>query len=114
MDFIEQFRPYRPLLWGISVVGFVGINGVFLYYALFHPVTMVGALHNPVSAAFIVEALFMTAVFAWIVWVTGTEKPGWLTFIVLSVGGSLAFSVPAFLLLHLRKNDRREDGILIP
>jgi len=113
MDFIEQFRPYRPLLWGLSVVGFFGINGVFLYYALLHPTAMVSALQNPISAAFIVEALLMTAVFAWIVWLTGAEKPGYLWFIVLSVVGSLAFSVPAFLLLHMRKSDRKEDGVSI-
>lgn len=113
MNFIEQFRPYRPLLWGMSVVGFFGINGVFLYYVLSQPASMVGALQNPISAAFIIEALFMTAVSAWIVWLTGAEKPGYLSFVVLSIVGSLAFSVPAFLLLHLRKTDD-EDGVSIP
>lgn len=114
MNFIEQFRPYQPLLWGLSVVGFFGINGVFLYFALLHPAAMVGALQNPISAVFIIEALLMTTVLAWIVWLAGAERPGYLSFIGLSIVGSLAFSVPVFLLLHLRKNSRGDDGNLIP
>ena len=33
----------------------------------------------------------------------GLRRPGWVAFVVLSIVGSLAFSVPAFLLWHLRK-----------
>lgn len=110
MDAIEQFRAHRPLLWGVSVVGLFGVNGVFLYYALSQPGMMMGALRNPISAAFIGEALLMTALLAWIVGVSNVEKPGWGLFILFSLMGSLAFSVPAFLLLHLRKHAGEGGG----
>lgn len=105
MDVIKQFRSYRRFLWGVSALGLVGVNGVFLYYALVQPGRLIDALQNPVSAAFIVEALLMTALLAWMIWAANIEKPGWGIFIVLSIVGSLAFSVPAFLLLHLRTAD---------
>lgn len=105
MDSIDTFSAYRPLLWALSVVGFFGVNGVFLYCVLWRPATLEAALQNPISVVFIVEALLLTAFFAWGVRFANIENPGWGVFIVLSVVGSLAFSVPAFLLLHLHKAD---------
>jgi hypothetical protein len=109
MDFIEQLRPYRPLLWGISIFGLFGVNGVFLYFAFLHPLTMLGALENPIGAVFIAEALLMTAILSLIIGLTDIKKPGWFTFVVLSFVGSLVFSVPAFLLLHLRNKKDSSD-----
>jgi hypothetical protein len=107
--FIERLRPYRSLLWGVSVVGLFGINGVFLYYAALDPAMMGRALRNPIAAAFILEAVLMTILAAWLVHVSGLQRPGWGWFVVLSIVGSLAFGVPAFMLLHLR-NSTGEDA----
>lgn len=110
MDFIRQLRPYRPLLWGMAVIGFFGLNGIFLYFALFDPVVMVDALQNPISAVFVLEAFLMLAFVAWLIRLSELKRPGWLSFIVMTLVGSLAFSVPAWLLLHLRERDNGRVG----
>ena len=54
---------------------------------------------------FMGEAFLLLLLFAWLIKIRGLTRPGWLTFtpLVLSLLGSMAFSVPAFLLLHARK-----------
>ena len=103
MNILRALQPYRPILYVLAAIGLVGINGVFLYYALLHPETMSEATQNPISLVFQVEAFLLMGFFAWLISRLGLEKPGWLAFIVLSLAGSLAFSVPVFLLLHMRK-----------
>lgn len=107
MDLISRLRPYRPLLWAMAVIGFFGLNGVFLYFYVLHPDVMADALRNPISVVFMLEASVMTAFVACLIWLSKLRRPGWFSFIVLSLIGSLAFSVPAWLLLQLRK---RNDG----
>lgn len=107
MDTLQRLSPYRPALYVIAALGFFGLNGVFLFYAVLRPEVMASALANPISLVFILEAFLLTGVLAWCIAVSGEKKPGWLTFVALSMVGSLAFSVPAFLLLRLRK--RREQ-----
>ena len=103
MNAIHRLSPYRPLLYVVGAIGLFGLNGVFLFYALLRPEVMAAALANPVSLVFILEALLLTGLFAWLIATFGWKRPGWLAFVALSMVGSLAFSVPAFLLLHLRK-----------
>jgi len=110
MNATHRLASYRFLLYVIAAVGFFGLNGVFLFYALLRPDVMAAALANPVSLVFILEAFLMTGFFAWLIATLGWRKPGWLAFVVLSMVGSLAFSVPAFLLLHLRQHDERRRG----
>lgn len=110
MNVLRALRPYRPILYVVATVGLFGINGVFLYYALLHPETMTEAMQNPISVVFQVEAFLMMGFFAWIIRRLGLEKPGWLAFIVLSIAGSLAFSAPAFLLMHMRKREAVGKG----
>jgi len=111
MNAIHRLSRYRSLLYVIAAVGFFGLNGVFLFYALLRPEVMAATLQNPVSLVFILEAFLMTGLFAWLVATLGWKKPGWLAFVVLSIVGSLAFSVPAFLLLHLRKQQAKERSM---
>lgn len=110
MDFIGRLKRFRPLLWGMAVIGFFGLNGVFLYFYLLHPDVMADALRNPISVVFILEAFLMTAFVAWLISLSDLRRPGWISFIVLSLIGSLAFSVPAWLLLQLRKVDNGQGG----
>lgn len=105
MDFLDRMSPYQPLLWFLSALGLFGLNGVFLYYAFFHPDVMAAAQHNPISLVFMVEAFVMVAFAAWVIARLGLKRPGWLVFVVMSIAGSLAFSVPFFILLHLRKRE---------
>lgn len=105
MHAFASLRSYRSLLWTVAFVGFFGLNAVFVYYATVYPDVMIAALRNPVSLVFILEAFLMTGLIAGLIAHYGLRKPGWLAFVVLSIVGSLAFSVPAFILWHLRTHD---------
>lgn len=107
MSSIEKLRAYKPSLWGLAVIGLLGLNGVFVYYAAFRPDVLAAAMDNPVSLVFIVEAFVMMVFAAWLIYRLDFERPGWISFAILSVIGGLAFSVPFFILLHLRKRETR-------
>lgn len=108
MNVFHRIVPYQSVLWLLSALGLFGLNGVFLYYAFLRPDVMAAAYQNPVSLVFILEAFVMIAFGAWVIARMGLERPGWLAFVAMSLIGSLAFSVPFFLLLHLRKRRAAE------
>lgn len=84
----------------IAAVGLVGLNGVFLYYALFRSEVYAEALRNPVSLVFMIEALAVTGLFAYLFAKWGVGRLHWAWFLVLSLVGGLLFAVPAFLLIR--------------
>ena len=97
------------VLAGLAVFGFLVPNGAFLYWFVRDPGLLRAALANPIALMFILEALFLTGLFAWLLHRAGVRRPSGLVFLVVSVAGSLAFSVPATLWL-LRKNQSRPDA----
>lgn len=101
MDALNRFA--SPVLVLVAAVGFFGLNGVFLFYALARPEVMIDALANPISVVFMLEAFLLMGFLAWLIARTGIRTPSWRLFVVLSLVGSLAFSVPAFVLLLRRK-----------
>ena len=56
----------RFWLWVLSIFGFFAVNVAFLYGVLFQPDAMLSALTNPIALAFIVEALVLMGVFAYL------------------------------------------------
>ncbi|MDT0630720.1 hypothetical protein RQM47_07035 [Rubrivirga sp. S365] len=110
MSIVVALRSARPALWALAFVGLVGLNGPFLYYALFRPDVVAAAQQNPVALVFMAEAFVLVGFGAWGIARLGLRRPGWLAFVALSIAGSLAFSVPAFLLWHLRTRDRGGVG----
>ena len=100
---LDAFRPYTTPLWILALVGLLGLNGVFLYTVFARPDLIAPALFNPLALAFIAEAFVMMFFGAWAMHRLGVRRPGPLAFIVLSLVGGLAFSVPAVILLHLRR-----------
>lgn len=103
MPVLHRLAPYRVLLIVVAAVGLFGLNGVFLYYALLRPETMTAALANPIALVFVLEAFVMVGLAAWVIATLGLKRPGWIAFVVLSLVGGLAFSVPAFLLWRMGK-----------
>ena len=93
----------EKLLLGLSIFGLSVPNGVFLYYAFTAPAVLQGAMANPVSLVFIVEAFVLMFLFAWLIHRQGIKSPGWFAFILMSLIGSMLFSVPACLYLASRK-----------
>ncbi len=101
---IELSAGERRVLWFICLLGLLGPNGVFVYCVLFRWHDLPEALKNPVAAAFIFEAFVVMGLLAWLVRRFRIGVLSWVAFVMLSLVGGLAFSVPAFLLWRSRPN----------
>jgi hypothetical protein len=97
---MKSLEPIRKLLLTMSFLGFVFINIPFLYIFVFEREIYREAMNNPLAVVFISEAFILMFLIAFLIYRTGYRKPGWLGFIVFSILGSLAFSIPFFLFLH--------------
>ncbi|MDX2227434.1 MAG: hypothetical protein SFY92_10145 [Verrucomicrobiae bacterium] len=95
-------RTQEKLLLILAIFGLIVPNGFFLYYSLIAPAALHAALGNPVALVFITEAFLLMFLFAWLIHRLGFRSPGWLAFIIMSLLGSMVFSVPAFLFLASR------------
>lgn len=104
---IEYTPRERFWLVVLGAVGFVAINGAFLYGLLFRPDYLASTLGNPVGMAFVAEALVLVGVFAYLFERWRVSRIRWWWFVALSLIGSMAFAVPIALLYA-----RREDADL--
>ncbi|NOT27608.1 MAG: hypothetical protein HOP16_16095 [Acidobacteria bacterium] len=88
----------RICFLAIAVLGFAGLNGVFVWALLARPEFVWSAMENPVAAVFIVEAFVMVGLLAYLLarWRLSTVHWGW--FVFFSILGGLAFAVPVVLL----------------
>jgi hypothetical protein len=88
----------RICLLTIAVVGFAGLNGVFVWALLARPELVWTAFENPIAAVFIAEAFVMVGLLAYLLtrWRMSTVHWGW--FVFFSILGGLAFAVPVVLL----------------
>jgi hypothetical protein len=93
----------RRVLWVLSVLGLLGPNGVFVYCAVFRWHDLPEAMRNPVAAAFIFEAFVVMGLLAWLVRRFRIGVLPWAVFVLLSLVGGLAFSIPVFLLWRSRR-----------
>ncbi|MDX1406319.1 MAG: hypothetical protein R3192_17400 [Woeseiaceae bacterium] len=104
MQFAGSYsRSERFWLWTLGIFGFIGINGAFLFGALYRPGALEAALTNPIAAAFIVEAVVLVGVFAYLFHKWGVSQLGWGWFVLLSYLGSMAFAIPIVLLFRGRR-----------
>ena len=71
---VEYTSKERFWLWCLSLFSFFTINVAFLYALFFEPDTVVGALRNPVSAAFIVEAFLLMGALSYLLTKWGVSK----------------------------------------
>ena len=92
----------ETILLALAVFGLTVPNGFFLYYSLAAPAALHAARSNPVALVFITEAFLLMFLCAWVIRHLGFRSPGWIAFIVMSLLGSMVFSVPAFLYLASR------------
>jgi len=93
----------------LAIFGLIVPNGFFLYYLLVAPTVLHSALNDPIALVFVSEAFLLMFFFAWLIHHLGFRSPGWLAFILMSLVGSMVFSVPAFLYLTSR-NTRRTSS----
>ena len=92
----------RLWLWLLGAFGLIGANGAFIYGLIFRPDAMREAMANPIAAAFIIEALVLTVVLAWLLRKWGVSRLPAVWFVVLSFVGSIAFALPVAVLWRRR------------
>ncbi|MGD2046680.1 MAG: hypothetical protein PVH96_10685 [Gemmatimonadota bacterium] len=85
------------MLWGLAVVGFLGVNGAFVY-GLLRPDVLQQALSNPLALAFMVEAMLLMGALAYLLAKWQVNRLHWAWFVLLSLLGSMAFALPVVLL----------------
>ncbi len=81
----------------LALFGLLVPNGIFLWYFFTAPETVQEAMANPIALVFMAEAFFLMLLFAWVIAKSGIKCPGWKGFILLSLIGSMFFSVPLML-----------------
>ena len=93
-----QYSPReRFWLWTLAIFGLVTVNGAFVY-GLFQPAALAEAMTNPLALAFILEALVLVGVIAYLLSKWGVSGMSWQWFVGLSLLGSIAFALPVVLL----------------
>ncbi|HEU4724081.1 MAG TPA: hypothetical protein VFU59_02160 [Candidatus Eisenbacteria bacterium] len=107
MNRIEYSPAERGWLAALAVAGFAGVNGAFFYGLLAQPGSLRAALTNPISLAFLVEALLMLAALAYFLGKWGVSRLSWRWFLFLSLLGSMAFALPVVLLWRGRHDASR-------
>lgn len=83
----------------IAVIGLIGPNGVFLYFAFWRWTEFAQALRHPVTLAFVIESFIVMGLLAAYL-ARKSERWGWKSFVVLSLIGGLGFGIPAIVLLN--------------
>jgi hypothetical protein len=106
---IEYGSSERLLLWSLAVLGFVVVNGAFLY-GLLRPGVLQEALANPVALAFMVEAMVLMGAFAYLLSKWRVSRLSWVWFVLLSLVGSMAFALPIVLLWPRAKGEPRSGA----
>ena len=92
----------RFVLVVVAAIGGLGLNGVFLYVVFLRRELLERALGDPIAWALMVEALVVTGLLAWVFTRRAIGGLGALWFVVLSLAGGLAFSIPVALLRERR------------
>jgi hypothetical protein len=92
----------KIILWCVAAIGFLGINGLFLYSMAVRPWEMKEIQTNLYALAFMLEAFLWLPLFCYLIALAKLKSPGWKTFLVLSLLGSLAFSIPFSILMWNR------------
>jgi len=103
-------KTQRIVLWCASAIGLLGINGLFLYSVIFRPELMQAAQSNLYSLAFILEAFVLLPLACFLIATAKLKSPGWIGFLLLSLAGSLAFSIPFSILLWNRQGKTNTEG----
>ncbi|MCH6255210.1 hypothetical protein MLD52_01535 [Puniceicoccaceae bacterium K14] len=105
---ISDFQ--RKVLLFVAILALLGPNGVYLYYTVTQPELNQEALRNPISLAFMIEAMMLLGLFLWYVFRVTRSWVQVLTYLVLAFLGSLAFSLPMFLNRRARNGKATNGG----
>jgi len=101
--------PHRHLLLIFALVALAGPNALYLYFALRHPELNSQAIRNPIALAFMIEAMMLLGLFLVYVFLRTRSYLQVVVYLLLTLAGSLAFSLPLFLYRQGR-NDPSGDA----
>ncbi len=94
---LKKLEPMNRLFLWLALVGFFLVNVPFLYFSFLRREVYETAMGNGMALVFMGEAFLLLIFFACFIHWVGIRKPGWLFFVVMSLLGSLAFSIPFHL-----------------
>lgn len=100
----------KRVLLGLAILALIGPNGVFLYYLFFRRNEYAAAARNPVARVFMLDAFLATGLMAYYIGKTSRQKTEWLRFVLLSLVGSLGFSLPLFFLRQASIQEQALDA----
>lgn len=89
----------RRALILFAAFGMAAVNGAFLWSMFTEGDLLLEALRNPLALAFIVEAFALVFFVGWLLRRQAMTRLNLVQFFLLSLLGSLAFSLPVALLL---------------
>ena len=92
--------------WILLPVAFFGLlvpNGMFLYASIHDPNGCGGFAHNLLASSFLLDALVAMGLLASFLAVRPIGPVRWYWFVVLSLFGGMAFSLPLYWWLNLRR-----------
>ena len=98
------------MLAALAAFGLLIPNGIFIYFMLMDQQVAKSALTNPISLVFITEAFLLMFLFAWLIRKVSSRRPSGFAFILMSLLGSMVFSVPAALYLMSRSADKDRNS----
>ena len=95
----------RERFWLIALAtfGFLAVNGTFFYGLVAKPGALADAFSNPISIAFLTEALLILVALAYLLGRWGVARRSWRWFLFLALLGSMAFALPMVLLWEKRE-----------
>jgi hypothetical protein len=96
----------KIILWCVAAIGLFGINGLFLYSMAARPGEMKEIQTNLYALGFMLEAFILLPLFCYLISIAKLKSPGWIIFMVLSLLGSLAFSIPFSILMWSRNAEK--------
>lgn len=95
---------HRWILLAIALFGLFVPNGMFLY-ASFHDANGCGGVtHNLLASSFMLDAFFAMGVLAYAFAVRPIGPIRWYWFILMPLFGGLAFSIPLYWWLNLKRH----------
>jgi hypothetical protein len=101
MNFAEK---QRYILSGAAEIGLFGIKCLFLFAIFFRTEQVSRSNNNLYAITFIIEAFVLLPLLYFLISVAKLQSPGWKGFLILSLLGSLAFSIPFYLLRSSRED----------
>lgn len=95
---VSYSRGERAALLAVAACGLIGLNGAFVFGLLARPGALQAALGNPISLAFLAEAMLLMFVLGYFLPRWGATRRSWIVFVALSLLGGIAFALPLVLL----------------